>query len=174
MHDYDRVGSNDYMCSLANAVDVASLAHTRKWVRGFHRLIVQGEDAEAGDIELAFKAHHNPELVEPPLEPEGADAVSDPPELLALPPNELHITLWRGRHLKIMDTNLFGKGSSDPFVSFSLGVSGATAPSRLCPLRAVTCLISYPDSTDSTGLVLRFGQYWSIQYRVVFPLWASK
>ena len=144
MHDYDRVGSNDYMCSLANAVDVASLAHTRKWVRGFHRLIVQGEDAEAGDIELAFKAHHNPELVEPPLEPEGDDAVPDPPELLALPPNELHITLWRARRLKVMDTKVFGKGSSDPFVSFSLGVSRETAAFRHCPFRSHHLLIGLP------------------------------
>ena len=37
------------------------------------------------------------------------DALPDPPELLALEPNEVHITLWRARNLKIMDTKLFSK-----------------------------------------------------------------
>ena len=65
------VGSNDFMCGLEHAVDVAPLALTRTWTRGWYRLRSQDGEGAAGDIELGFLARHNPELVEPPLEPEG-------------------------------------------------------------------------------------------------------
>ena len=50
---------------------------------------------------------------------------SPPPLLLPHPrqgaPNELHITLLSARHLPIMDRAvLYGRGSSDPFVTFEL------------------------------------------------------
>ena len=90
--DYDLVGDDDFMCQIV-PVPVESL--TRKWTKkGWYQLTdadgaVKPNDP-LGEIELAFRIHHNPALVEPPLIPEGPEAELESEEMLAKEPNEVH------------------------------------------------------------------------------------
>ena len=71
-----------------------------------------------GQVELLMRWAHNPDYAEgDPLEETDGDA----PPHHDKPPNELRVGLIRARNLRIMDKSLLGKGSSDPFIHFTVG-----------------------------------------------------
>ncbi len=121
-----------------------------------------------GAVEMALRVRHNPALVEPPLVPElvvpsidnnmskGIDDLQpEPIECADKMPNELKITLWRGRHLRIMDANWFSKGgSSDPLVKFVIGQESCKSTTKKKSLDPVWGGESWSLKADSPDGVL--------------------
>jgi len=135
VEDVDLMGENDFM-GRTLSVGLESLSTMWGPPRWYDLADEHGAVDPAkprGSVELRLRVRHNPALLERALVPEATE-VDDPlmpetPEHAELPPNELRVTLWRGRRLSVMDKALFGKGgSSDPLVKFRI-LSGSTVTS---------------------------------------------
>lgn len=116
--DVDQVGAADFMGCVD--IELSQLLEDRSPLSGWHAL---GPDPEgtlsanvSGEVHVSVQWRHDLALdFDPWVDEESVDK----------PPNELRVALAKGRDLSVKDKPvLWGEGTSDPRVTFSLSVLG--------------------------------------------------